>query len=72
MIDIIKTFSIITSAYAISELTTDTNEFPDSFTMMTMIVGMFIIFINFINFLKYVIVTQKLIIVIIQIIKDLG
>jgi len=33
---------------------------------------MFIVFINFINFLKYIIVTQKLIVVIIQIIKDLG
>lgn len=33
---------------------------------------MFIVFINFINFLKYIIVTQKLIVVIIEIIKDLG
>lgn len=40
--------------------------------MLTMIFTLFIIFINFINFLKYLIVTQKLIVVIIEIIKDLG
>lgn len=40
--------------------------------MITSILTLFIIFINFINFLKYIIVTQKLIIVIIEIIKDLG
>lgn len=40
--------------------------------MLTIIVSMFIIFINFINFLKYVIVTQKLVVIIMEIIKDLG
>lgn len=40
--------------------------------MISIIFTLFIVFINFINFLKYIIATQKLIVVFIEIVKDLG
>eukprot|EP00801_Mesodinium_rubrum_P000195 Mrub_00195.p1 GENE.Mrub_00195~~Mrub_00195.p1 ORF type:complete len:1363 (-),score=154.37 Mrub_00195:189-3848(-) len=71
VIDLLKTTSVLFTAYNINScIINDT--FPDYITMLTMIFTLFIIFINFINFLKYLIVTQKLIVVIIEIIKDLG
>lgn len=72
LIDVVKVLSVLWTAFSIDRDTSTANEFPDHSTMVFIIISMFIVFINFINFLKYVNVTQKLVVIIMEIIKDLG